>query len=262
MSDPQAQPKSDDSMLSIAADFARVLWSPTAVFRGRRATRTWRVVFVLWVIVTLLGIPMFLDLLSAIEEVEREPGVVIATAVVAPLGAFMFVLFVASIDGAAVLLASTALGRRLPISRAVVIAAFSSVVLMMFAILFFTAVLASGDPITLVSGEQAPNVPSWAAALMLNLSPLAPESRPVLMTLLSSIGIPAFWHATLQAVGAREIGAFTRPIRFTAPVFWAASVVLTLLVVAIANPLSRWAEQAGRAAERAADTTRAPARAP
>lgn len=266
MSDPSLQTKSNDSILSVAADFVRVLWSPTAVFRRRRETRTWRVLFVLWVILTLLALPMFFAFLSALGEVEREPRLAGATAVIAPIAAFMFVLFIAFLDGAALLLGSTALGRRLPISRAVVIAAFSSLAPTILMIPAIVAFFGTGQHVTLASGAPTFDVPAWIEALTLSLGPLAPESRPFLVLLLSAIGIPAFWQAALHAIGAREIGGVTRAVGSTAPVFWAAAVAVMLVGVAIVEALSPWFEEAaraaGRAAAEAADTIRVPARAP
>jgi hypothetical protein len=268
MVDAQAQPESDDRLLSIAADFARVLWSPAAVFRRRRATRGRRVLFVLWVIFTALAIPMFLAFVAQMKESERGMPLIliIGSVVIAPIAALGFVLGVAALGGAAVWLGSKALGRRLPITRAVVIAAFSSSVPTVFAIPVGIAFLSSGLADTFVESTQAPEVPAWMEALVFNLSPLAPESRPVLGLLLSFLGVPAIWVAALHAIGAREIGGVPRAVKFTLPVFWAASVLVMLVAAAVFYPIGRWAEAAGRAAERpaaeAADTIRAPATAP
>lgn len=268
MSDPQAQPKSDDSMLSIAADFARVLWSPTAVFRRHRTTRARRVLFVLWVIFTTLAIPMFLAFVAQMKESEGGMPLIliIGSVATAPIVALMFVLGVAVLGGAAVWLGSKALGRRLPLTRAAVIAAFSSSVPTLFAIAVGIAFLSSGLAATFLDSPQPPDVPAWMEALEFDLSPLAPESRPILGLLLSFIGVPAIWLAALHAIGAREIGGVQRAVKFTLPVFWAASIAVTLVAAAIFYPLGRWADEAARAAERtaatASDTIRAPARAP
>jgi hypothetical protein len=277
MSDPSLQPKSEDRRLSIAADFVRVLWSPTAVFRRRRATRARRVLFVLWLIITLVAIPVML-LMAVIRRPENDgwPLILYVIPLATPVLVLLFVLATVGIDAIAVRLATGFLGLPLSMNRAFVIAALSSSIMLLFVGASTIAFFALGQPA---------EPPPWINAITPSLGPLAPESRPLLGLLLSSFGLPFFWLAAVHAIGAREIGGGARPVKFTAPVFWAALVAVMLVVAAIFYPIGRWAESAGRAADReaaaadsarareiaesieraranAADTTRAPARAP
>ena len=263
MSDPSRQTKPDDSMLSIAADFARVLWSPTAVFRRRRATSAGQVLFVFAALIALVSIPFLVGF--AVQHSEKDGLRLKLMLTIIILGALVAaLLFVTGVlvEAVGVWIGARALGQRLPIHRAVVIEAFSAIVMILFLLPAAAALVAVGPPL-----ESALSVdePVWLEIVGLNLGPLAPESRPVLVLLLSSIGIPAFWIAGLHATGAREMTGVTRQIKFTAPVFWAASVLVSLPIALLIGPIERSVEGAERAAgnaNRPADTTRAPARAP
>jgi hypothetical protein len=266
MSDPSRAKKSDDSMLSIAADFARVLWSPTAVFRRRRATRTRRALFVLWLIMTVLALPLLFTLFIAHPEADDARVVLVLALISAPIAAVALALLIATLEGGAVWLGATALGDRLPLHRAVLIAALSSSVATLLTIPQVVAFFATGQFRAFVENPQTPDFPGWIDAFQLSLSPLAPESRPFLAALLSSIGLPTIWAALVHAIGARETVGIPRPLRFSAPVFWAASVAVMLALVAIFELVDRSAEYSDGAIEKvpaeSADTTRAPAGAP
>jgi hypothetical protein len=261
-------------MLSIAADFARVLWSPAAVFQRRRLTRVWRVLFVLWVITSLLAIAVVLSVAATDPEFlikradpdrTREVSILQIVAVLAVAIPILWLVFlppVAAIQAAGVWLGARALGLQLPMNRAVVIAALSSLVTIVFFVPLGVGFFLSGRPLD----EALSQTPVWMEVLGLSLGPLAPESRPILGVLLSAVGIPAFWLAALHAIGAREMTGSARPVKFTAPVFWAASTAVALILTVVLTPIGKLVEESSQAAERRAvepaDTTRAPARAP
>jgi hypothetical protein len=264
MSDPSHEKQPDDSMLSIAADFARVLWSPTAVFRRRRATSAGQVLFVFAALIALLSIPFLLGF--AVPHSDKDGlrvKVMLTIVILGALAAALLFVTGALVEAVGVWIGAKALGQRLPIHRAVVVEALSAIVMILFLIPAAAAFVAVGPPLeSVLSGED----PAWLEIVSLNLGPLAPESRPVLVLILSSLGIPAFWIAALHATGAREMSGVPREIKFAAPVFWAASVLVSLPIALLMGPIERSVEEGERAAAKAAtqsaDTTRAPAGAP